>query len=364
VIDAQASRHVLCMSMVGARSCRRARNWAALAGEAAGWRLAIAIGLAGVLAGDQALAGQAAPTNPPPVRVADRIPLARLTPDAVVPIPAGPGTAVTADGLWVPATSEPVVRRVDATSNLVTVEARLEAVPCASLAAAFDAVWVPRCDAKTIARIDPAKGTPTASVAVTAAAAGGQIAVAVGSVWVAFDSTGVVARIDPATNAAVAEVYVAGHPVAVSGSDDGLWISSEDGDVVSRVDPHTNAVVETIKAGPRPGRIARGEGGVWVLNRGDGSVTRIDPATNTVVAMIAVDAAVGDGEIAAGEGSVWISAPGVPLIRIDPRANRAVQRFEGTGGGAVAIGHGSIWVSAGAKALWRLDPLLVVATRP
>jgi virginiamycin B lyase len=152
--------------------------------------------------------------------------------------------------------------------------------------------------------------------------------------------------------------------VAVSGSDDGLWISSEDGDVVSRVDPHTNAVVETIKAGPRPGRIARGEGGVWVLNRGDGSVTRIDPATNTVVAMIAVDAAVGDGEIAAGEGSVWISAPGVPLIRIDPRANRAVQRFEGTGGGAVAIGHGSIWVSAGAKALWRLDPLLVVATRP
>ena len=119
--------------------------------------------------------------------------------------------------------------------------------------------------------------------------------------------------------------------------------------MVTRVNAHTNAVVETVKVGPRPGRIAVGEGGVWVLNRGDGSVTRIDPKTTKVVATIAVDPAVAEGEIAAGEGSVWISAPGVPLVRIDPRANRAVQRFDGDGGGAVVTGHGSVWVSAGAE---------------
>ena len=152
--------------------------------------------------------------------------------------------------------------------------------------------------------------------------------------------------------------------MAVAGSDDGLWVSSEEGDVVTQVNPHTNAVGETTKVGPRPGRIAVGEGGVWVLNRGDGSVTRLDPKTAKVVATIAVDAAVADGDIAAGEGSVWISAAGLPLIRIDPRSNRAVQRFEGDGGGAVVIGHGSLWVSAGPTLVWRLDPQLVAATRP
>ena len=107
---------------------------------------------------------------------------------------------------------------------------------------------------------------------------------------------------------------------------------------------------------------------MWVLNRGNGgqgqTVTRIDPATNKVVATIAVGDGVADGEIAAGLGSVWISAPGVPLIRIDPRTNRAVQRFTGTGGGAVLVAHGSVWVAAGPSLTWRLDPLLVAAIRP
>ena len=223
---------------------------------------------------------------------------------------------------------------------------------------------MPLCAGRTTARVNPAKATPTASVALSPAAPDGRLAVAVGSVWIASDDGGVVSRVDPATNEAVAEVYVARRPVAVSGSDDGLWVSSEEGDVVTRVNPHTNAVVETTKVGPRPGRIAVGEGGVWVLNRGDGSVTRLDPKTAKVVATIAVDAAVADGEIAAGEGSVSISAPGVPLVRIDPRSNRLVQRFEGTGGGAVVTGHGSVWVSAGPALVWRLDPLLVAATRP
>jgi hypothetical protein len=61
---------------------------------------------------------------------------------------------------------------------------------------------------------------------------------------------------------------------------------------------------------------------------------------------------------------VWISAPGVPIVRIDPRTNRAVQRFTGEGGGAVLVAHGSLWVAAGAQVTWRLDPMLVAAVRP
>ena len=106
--------------------------------------------------------------------------------------------------------------------------------------------------------------------------------------------------------------------------------------------PHTNETIETIVVGPKPGRLAVGEGGVWTLNRGDGSVTRVDPATNKVAATIPVDPAAASGEIAAGAGSIWISAPGLPIIRIDPRTNRAVQKFTGEGGGAILVAHGSL----------------------
>ena len=103
---------------------------------------------------------------------------------------------------------------------------------------------------------------------------------------------------------------------------------------------------------------------MWTLNRGNGSVTRVDPATNKVVATIPIGDGAVEGEIAAGAGSVWISAPGVPIIRIDPRTNRAVQRFTGEGGGAILVAHGSLWVAAGPKITWRLDPLLVSSLRP
>ena len=107
-----------------------------------------------------------------------------------------------------------------------------------------------------------------------------------------------------------------------------------------------------------------GEGAVWVVNRGDHSVTRIDPATNKVVATISVGHGIGEGDIAVGEGSVWLSAPGTPLVRIDPRANRTAQRFTGEGGGAVAVAFGSVWVATGPGTTSRFDPRLLAALRP
>jgi virginiamycin B lyase len=107
-----------------------------------------------------------------------------------------------------------------------------------------------------------------------------------------------------------------------------------------------------------------GEGAVWTLNRGDHSVTRVDPATNKVVATIPVGHEVGKGDIAVGEGGVWLSAPGSPLVRLDPRANRVAQRFTGEGGGAVAVAHGSVWIAAAAGTTWRIDPKLAASLRP
>jgi len=292
------------------------------------------------------------------------IPFARLTADAGVAVALEPGSFEAADGIWIANRTAGTIVRIDAKENKAGTPVAVGADPCGSLIVAFDSVWVPLCGDGTIARVDPKTSKITATLKTKLASRDGRIATGVGSIWAITDSKGVVSRIDPATNGVVAEIYVAGGAHTVVFGDEALWITSENGNLVTRVNPHNNEIVETIEVGPKPGRLAVGEGGVWTLNRGNGSVTRIDPATNKVVATIPLGEGVATGEIAAGLGSVWISAAGAPIIRIDPRNNRAVQRFTGQGGGAVLVAHGSLWVAAGPLLTWRIDPLLISATRP
>ena len=323
-------------------------------------------------------AQNATPSSPRPPA---EIPFARLTADAVVPLMLAAGSVDSADAVWVPDRAAGTIVRVEAKDNKPGPPVVVGVQPCASLVVAFDSVWVPLCGDGTIARVDAKTSKVTATAKTKLAGGDGRIATGVGSVWAITDRKGVLSRIDPDTNTAVAEIYLAGGATAVVFGDEALWITSacESGgggnpfagvacNVLTRVNPHNNEIVETIEVGPKPGRLAVGEGGVWTLNRGNGSnggtVTRVDPATNKVVATITIGDGVADGDIAAGLGSVWISAPGVPIIRIDPRTNRAVQRFTGTGGGAVLVAHGSLWVAAGPQLTWRLDPALVSAIRP
>jgi virginiamycin B lyase len=309
-----------------------------------------------------AVASGQTPKNPAPPP-AD-IPFARLTADAVVTVALEPGAIEFTDGIWIPNRSAGTIVPIDAKKNAAGTPIAAGPAPCGSLVAAFESVWVPLCGNGTLARLDPKAGKVTATLKLALASGDGRIATGIGSIWAITDPKGVLSRIDPATNAVVAEIYVAGGAHSAVFSDEALWITSEAGNVVTRVNPHNNQIVETIEAGPRPGRLAVGEGAVWTLNRGNGSVTRIDPATNKVVATIPLGEAAATGEIAAGLGSVWVSAAGAPISRIDPRSNRAVQRFTGEGGGAVVVAHGSLWVAAGPQLMWRIDPLLVAAIRP
>ena len=309
------------------------------------------------------------PTAPPPRPPAD-IPLARLKADATVALALAPGSVESADAVWVPDRAAGTVVRVDAKDNTLGAPIIVGAQPCASLVVAFDSVWVPLCGDGVIARAD-VKDVKTVKVAaplkIAVADPDGRIATGVGSVWAITDRKGVLSRIDPDTNLSVAEIYVAGGASSVVFSDDALWVTSEDEEKkgrLTRINPHNNEIVEVVEVGPKPGRLAVGEGGVWTLNRGNGTVTRVDPATNKVVATIPVGEDAAKGEVVAAFGSVWISAPGVPIVRIDPRTNRAVQRFTGDGGGAILAAHGSLWVAAGPQLTWRLDPALVAAMRP
>lgn len=325
-------------------------------------RQTVLILMFGVMA---AMPGRAAQDKPaPPHRPPGEIAFDRLTADAVIPLALERGAVASDDAVWMPSATAGTITRVDAKDNATGTPIPAGSEMCASLAVAFDGVWVPLCGDGAIARIDlkELKATATAAVKV---AADGRIASGVGSLWAITDAPkGVVSRIDPDTNMVVAEIYVATGVASIALEDDALWITSEQGSRLTRVNPHNNQVVEPIEVGPRPGPIAVGEGAVWTLNRGDGTVTRVDPDTNKVVATIKVGDDVALGELAAGEGSVWISAPGVPLIRIDPRTNRAVQRFTGEGGGAVIVAHGSLWVAAGPRETKRIDPLLAEALRP
>lgn len=307
-----------------------------------------------------AVAGQTVTTNPG--RRPDELPFTRLEADAVVTVAMRPGAVAAEEAVVLP-TDDGLVR-VAATDTKAAPAVLTGQVPCASLAVGLDAVWAPLCAAGRIARVVEKTAGVGPPIELAPADATGRIAVSIGSLWVASSARGVVSRVDPASGQVVAEIRVAAEPSSIVAAGDALWITSAAGNVLTHVNAHTNEVVATVKVGPRPGRLAVGEGAVWTLNRGDGSVSRVDPATHKVEATIAIGQAAAGGEIAAGAGSVWVSAKGLPLVRIDPAANRVAQRFTGEHGGAVLVAHGSLWLAGPAGDTWRVDPRLVAALRP
>jgi virginiamycin B lyase len=291
------------------------------------------------------------------------IPISRLTAEATLPVQLAPGAVASDDAIWVSDSSAGTVLRVGAKDNKVSAPVSIGGRPCGSLVAAFTSVWAPSCGDGSVVRIHSADLKVTAKAEVGVADADGRIAAGTGSIWVVSDRKGIVTRIDPDNNKPVAEIHVEGGASAVLFHEDALWVTSGTGRKLTRLNPHNHEIVEVIDVGAQPVRLAAADGAVWTLNRGDGSVTRVDPATNKVVTSITIGKDAAAGEIAAGEGSVWISAPGVPLLRIDPRTNTVAQRFTGDGGGAVLVAHGSLWVAAGSQTL-RLDPKFVAALRP
>ena len=304
---------------------------------------------------------------------AGQIPISQLTAEATLPIQLAPGSVASDDAVWLRDSNAGTVVRVGAKDNKLSPPVSIGGKPCGSLVSAFTSVWAPSCGDRTVIRINPADLKVTGKADVEVADADGRIASGIGSIWVVTDRKGVVTRIargrylyqrrEGSTNQPVAEIHVLGGAAAVLFHGDALWVTSGSGKTLTRINPNNNEIVELIDVGPEPVRLAAADGAVWTLNRGDGSVTRVDTATNKAVVTISIGKDVAAGDIAAGEGAVWVSAPGVPLVRIDPRTNKVAQRFAGVGGGAVFVAHGSLWLASGSQTL-RVDPKLVAAMRP
>lgn len=312
------------------------------------------------------MALQAPPPPKPGVKTAGvKIPIERLKPDAVFPVPGAPDWIAVDEAVWVSNKPKGSVARVDPKTNTVAATIAVGTKPCSGLATGFGSLWVPNCGDQTISRVDLKTGAVSATIPTAIGNSEGSIVAGAGSIWMMTDDKGTLARFDPATNSVVAEIYVPPGSYGLAFGEDAVWVTSTERSTVTRVDPQTNLVVETIAVGKAPRFIAAGGGAVWTLNQGDGSVSRIDPKTNKVAATIEVGVPGGGGDIAVGEGSVWVTAFEFPLSRIDPSTNAVVQQFYGKGGDALRVGLGSIWLSnLAAGTVWRIDPRRVEATLP
>lgn len=299
--------------------------------------------------------------KPIPVAPTIRLPLARLKPDATIDI-GGNRMMTSGDvAIWVSSRETGKVTKIDTKTNKPAEPIAAGQEPCAGLATGFGTLIVPLCGASGLARVNLKTNEVTVVAKGLSPAMVGPVT-GISSIWIVSDDKGTLRRIDPESNAVVADVPLGARALAIAFGQGALWIATEKNELL-KVSPYTIVTSEIISVGKSPRSIAIGEGAVWTLNAGDGSVSRVDTKTNKVANTIKLGAPLAGGQIAAGEGSIWVSAPGMPLTRIDPRTNHVVQQFTGEGGGAVLVSQGAIWITATPTTIWRLDPKLVDATR-
>lgn len=302
-----------------------------------------------------------APDKPPPVAPTIKLPLARLKPDSTIDIDGERRMTSGDGGVWVSSRTSGKVTKIDAKTNKPGDPIAAGKEPCAGLATGFGTLLVPLCGEPGLARVDLKTSAVTVVGKTLTPAMVGPVT-AVNSIWMISDAKGTLTRFDPTDNTVVAEIPLGAKALAMAFGQSALWIVTDNNELL-KVSPYTVVTSEIIKVGKSPRSVAIGEGAVWTLNAADGTISRVDPKTNKVVNTIKLGMPLTGGQIAAGEGSIWVSAPGLPLARIDPRTNHVVQQFSGEGGGTILIANGSLWITATPKTIWRLDPKLVEATR-
>jgi len=301
------------------------------------------------------------PDKPAPVAPTIKLPLTKLKADATIDL-GGDRVLIAADaGIWVSRREAGTVSKVDGKTNKPADPIAVGKEPCAGLATGFGSLIVPLCGAPGVARVDLKTNAVTTIAPTLASGVVGPVT-GVSSIWLVTDGRTRLIRIDPESNTLVADMPLNAKALAMTFGQGALWVSTENNELL-KISPYTVVTSEIISVGKSPISVALGEGAIWTLNAGDGSVSRVDPKTNKVANTIKLGVPISHGQIAVGEGSIWVSAPGLPLLRIDPRTNHVVQQFSGDGGGAVLVAQGAIWITATPTTIWRLDPKLIEATR-
>jgi virginiamycin B lyase len=260
------------------------------------------------------------------------------------------------DAVWVAGSKPYSVQRIDPAANKVVATIRLPGEACAGLEFGFGSLWVPLCTKKaSLARVDPVTNTIIARLAVGPAGPEGGIAISGDSIWIVTDNTGTLARIDPATNAVRQTVRIAPGSFNPIFSEGAIWITGNETNVLTAVDAITGEVLATIPVGPKPRFLTAGGDSVWTLNQGDGTVSRVDAKSRKLIVTIPAGIPGPGGDICFGADAVWATVFDLPLTRIDPKSDRVVRQWVGTGGDSNRFGHDSIWLTDYHRGLlWRI----------
>ena len=197
------------------------------------------------------------------------------------------------------------------------------------------------------------------------------VAFGFGALWVSTD--GEVVRLDPQGGDAKHVSLDAGSGPIATG-EGAVWASQDR--AVVRIDPRTRRRGRPVAVIPdgrddRVRSIATGEGRVWAA--GDDKLVQLDPKTGrtvgkpipigggaerVVVAGDGVWALIATGFEARRSGTVSLPENDGTLVRVDPKARKAVKRLKpGKNPADVAAGGGNLWVvGTGDDGLRRLNP--------
>lgn len=270
--------------------------------------------------------------------------------------------AQATDAVWVANSDKGTIQRIDPKTNRVTDEPVTIKQPCAGLVVAFASVWSEDCGQnEEIVRVDERSGRELARIPVIPADSEGLVTATQTAVYVVSkDASSVhyfVAKIDPTTNKIVRKIPVAPGAVAAAAGFGSVWVANPFVGTVTRIDAASDRVTGTTKTQKGARFLATGEGAVWILNQSDGSVSKLDPGSGNVVATIPAKVPGEGGCIATGLGSVWVTMPQTPVLRIDPKSNKVIERWTGAGGDCISVGFGSVWLSNhDVGNVWRIKP--------
>src|SRR5688500_12952069 len=98
-----------------------------------------------LLLGSWALQAPQRPPKPGVKTPGVRIPIERLKPDAVFPVPGTPDWLAIDEAVWVSNKPKDSVSRLDPKTNTVTATIAVGKAPCSGVAAGFGSLWVPNC---------------------------------------------------------------------------------------------------------------------------------------------------------------------------------------------------------------------------
>jgi len=268
--------------------------------------------------------------------------------------------AQATDAFWVANSDKRKIQRIDPKTYRVTEAPVTIDLPCAGLVVAFASVWSEDCGQNELVRVDERSGRELARIPVIPADSEGLVTATQTAVYVVSkDASSVhyfVAKIDPTTNKIVRKIPVAPGAAAAAAGLGSVWVTNPFVGTVTRIDAASDRVTGTTKTKKGARFLATGEGAVWILNQSDGSVSKLDPGGN-VVATIPAKVPGEGGCIATGLGSVWVTMPQTPVLRIDPKSNKVIERWTGGGGDCISVGFGSVWLSNHEFGnVWRIKP--------